>query len=150
MNSTPARFTLYSARFAVYLAIVLVSGMAVGALGYRYYNTKTSRDQGRPRSPEEYRKRYLKEMRNRLDLSSTQRASLEKILDETRDKFRAVREKYAPEMKAIHDEQVARVNAILSPEQQAEYAKMRQEWEQRRRAAEKDGSRPPPPPPGAR
>jgi phosphorylcholine metabolism protein LicD len=134
-----------AAPLALYLALVFVSGIAVGALGYRYYATQTSSAKTRPRTPEEFRAHYLKDMQTRLKLSSPQLADLEKILDETRNKFREVREKYAPEMKAIQDEQVSRINSILSPEQQAEYAKMRQEREERRKAMEKEGRTPPPP-----
>ena len=88
-------------------------------------------------------KAYLDEMSKRLSLSQPQKEKLNEILDDTRAKYREVRERHKPEMKAIQDEQVEKVNAMLSEAQRAEYAKMRAEREAKRLADEK-GRRPKP------
>ncbi len=121
------------------LFLVFGSGAVVGALGHRYYMASAVKAAPpAPKSPEDYRKAYTDEMRQRLTLSQAQTERLSEILDETRDKFRALREKHRPETKAIQDEQVANINAMLTPTQQKEYAKMRAEREAKRQAEAKE------------
>ena len=79
-------------------------------------------------------------MRTRLKLSDQQVTDLNVVLDSTRDRFRQLREKERPEVKAIQDDQVARIRVLLSSEQRAEYEKMREERDRRMRE-HKDGSR---------
>lgn len=130
---------------ALSLLLVFASGALVGALGHRYYNLKAvSAGPPKPRNPEEFRKRYMSEMTARLRLSPEQQKSLDTILDDTREQFRLVREKYHPEMKQIQDGQVERINAILSRDQQAEYAIYRKEREDKKRL-EDEGKRGPKP-----
>jgi hypothetical protein len=125
------RLSLFSS-----LLLVFASGAVVGALGHRYYSLKsvTAAPPSGSRSPEEYRKRYMNTMNERLKLSSTQQVRLEEILDETRDRYRLFWEKHGSERKEIEDGQVALINAILDEEQRTEYAKMRKEREERRKA----------------
>lgn len=126
---------------ALYLVLVFASGVAVGAVGYRLYNlggVRAVRDNRPPISPEEMRRRYVEEMRARLKLNDGQLQNLTAILDDSRTKFRALREKYRPEVHAIQEEQADRIRAILNDGQKAEYEKMRAERERR------DASRPHP------
>jgi hypothetical protein len=130
---------LSRASLAFYFVLVFVAGGVVGALSYRLYTTASVNAMRPPRGPDEYRRRYLDEMRTRLKLDQGQFQRLDKILDETRDQVRAVRERMDPEMKKIRDEQIERVNGILNESQRQEYLKMRQEREKK--------APPPPPPP---
>ncbi len=118
---------------AIYLSIVFLSGAVVGGFAHRLYmvNTVTASRSQRP-SPEEYRKRYLQEMRTRLKLNQGQVVSLQQIMDETSQRLRDVREKDRPLFKAIDDDHVRKVEALLTPEQKTEYEKIRQEREKRR------------------
>lgn len=120
------------------LLLVFASGIAVGVFGRGYYESKavTAKSE-RPRSSDDYRKAYVDEMSKRLTLNSAQKAKLNEILDDTRTKYRAVRERHKPEMKAIQDQQVETVNAMLTAAQRIEYAKMRAERELKRIADEK-------------
>jgi len=128
------------------LLLVFGSGIAVGVFGRGYYESTTVKASvARPQTPEDYRRVYLDEMSKRLSLSQDQKTKLNEILDETRAKFREVRERHKPEMKAIQDEQVDKVNAMLAEPQRAEYAKMRAEREAKRKADEK-GREPKPAP----
>ena len=113
------------------------SGIAVGAFGHRYFDSAAHPSAARPQTPDEYRKTYLEEMSKRLSLSQPQKEKLNEILDETRAKYREVRERHKPEMKAIQDEQVEKVDAMLTESQRTEYAKMRAEREAKRLADEK-------------
>ena len=131
---------------ALSLLLVFLSGIAVGVFGHGYYDSTTAKAKSdRPRTPDDYRKAYLDEMGKRLTLSQAQKEQLNLILDDTRTKYREVRERHKPEMKAIQDEQVDKINAMLTAPQQAEYAKMRAEREAKRQADEK-GREPKPAP----
>lgn len=117
---------------ALYLLLVFLSGAVVGFVAYRsYLRAQTPPPRPRP-SPEEYRRRYMEEMRARLKLTEEQARQIDAILDEMRDRYRA-------QMRALQEEQTTRIKAILNPEQQREYEKMRQEREERRRRAHKAG-----------
>lgn len=121
------------------LGLVFVSGIVLGGLGHRYFSLREV-EASRPRRPsmEEMRKMYLQEMKDRLHLSSKQLDDLRIVLDQTDAKYKEIREKYRPEMQAIQEEQVTRINALLSGEQQQEYAKLRKEREERRRKKDRD------------
>ena len=114
---------------ALYAVLTFAAGALVGVAGYRLYSSTTVDARAPRRTPEDYRKRYVDEMRSRLKLSEQQVAQLNVILDTTRDRFRELRAKQYPDMKAIQDDQTTRIRAMLDPAQQAEYDKMRQERE---------------------
>lgn len=116
---------------ALYVLLVFLSGTVVGAVGHRLYYKETFTPRPRP-SPEEFRRRYLEDMRARLKLSDDQLRRIEAILDETRDRYRM-------QMRAMQEEQTARIREVLDPSQRAEYEKMRQEREERRKRTHKDG-----------
>ena len=137
----------------VYVFAVFLSGAAVGALGYRLYTAQTvtatrgSQPAAKP-SPEEFRRRYVQELRTRLNLDADQLTRLNLVLDETRDRFRAVREKYKaehdavnlkshPEMKAVHEAQVTQIRALLKDDSQRQaFEQFLAERERRRRERE--------------
>lgn len=121
------------------LVLVFASGVVVGALGHRYVGGEAKKD-NHPKTPEEYRQAYLKEMRSRLKLSDEQTRKLNEILDETRSRYRELRDRdrQRPELKAIQEWQSAQVNAMLNPEQQAEYQKMRREREEKKKLQDKE------------
>jgi Spy/CpxP family protein refolding chaperone len=134
IRSKPAQF--------LYLLFVFASGLAVGALGHKYYSVKIeSPAPPPPRNPEEYRRKYMEEMTTRLNLTAKQQQELNAILDYIGNRFRELRERSRPEERAIRQEQVDKVNAILTPEQRVEYAKMLQEREERRKRMMEKGER---------
>lgn len=132
----------FNRNLVISLSLVFLSGLAAGALGYRQYAQRAAltKPDRPPGSPRDFRKAYTKEMTERLKLNAEQVAKLNAILDGTEAKFKEFRDRTRPEMKAIQDGQVAAINSMLTPEQQSEYEKMRQEREQRRkkRDAEKE------------
>jgi Spy/CpxP family protein refolding chaperone len=115
----------------LYLALLFLSGVAVGIFGHRLY-TLNSVNASNPRNPEEFRRRYVAEMRKRLNLTDDQVAHLGPILDDTRQRHHELVEKHRPEFKAIQDEQVKKIRGILTDAQQAEYTTMLAEREKRR------------------
>lgn len=124
------------------LALVFVSGVAVGALGYRLFVAKPAEAGPRPLTPEEHRQRYVEMMKTRLRLTEEQLAKLNEILDETRRRFDEYEKKSSIEKQAIRQQHAERINAMLTEEQRVEYAKIRKEREERRKQMEKEG-RPP-------
>jgi Spy/CpxP family protein refolding chaperone len=115
----------------LYLAILFLSGVAVGAFGLKLYTLNSVRAGGRP-SAEEFKSRYIAEMRARLNLTDDQVNKLGPILDETRNQFRELHEKHRPELKAIQDQQTQRIRALLNDSQQAEYSRFLDEREKQR------------------
>jgi len=95
------------------LAVLLFSsGAAVGALAHRYFFSSTVVN-----ASDVMRKRYVDEMQHRLSLTPAQVNQLESILDDTKAKYKAVREAYRPAMLEVKGQQIRRVKAILTPHQ---------------------------------
>jgi Spy/CpxP family protein refolding chaperone len=112
----------------LYLVLLFLSGVAVGAFGLRLYTVNSVS----ARNPEEFRRRYVAELRDRLKLTDDQASRLGPILDETRQQHHQLMEKHRPEFKAIQEEQVRKIRAILTDAQQPEYTKLLEEREKRR------------------
>ena len=83
------------------------------------------------KTAEDFRQRYISEMRSRCRLTPAQVAQLEAILDDTKAKVKAVRDSYRPQILKIKQEQVGRVKSILTPEQIPAYEELRAERERR-------------------
>lgn len=115
----------------LYLGLLFLSGVAVGAFGLRLYTLNSVRAGGRP-SPEEFKHRYVAELRTRLSLTDDQVNKVGPILDETRKQFHELHEKHKPELKAIQDEQTQKIRALLTDSQQTEYGKFLDEREKQR------------------
>lgn len=130
----------FPAKVVLSVCLVFGSGVLLGALGHRYFALKEVSASPPPRrSMDEMRKLYLEEMKDRLGLSSKQVEDLKVVLDETGAKFRGIREKYRPEMQAIQEEQVSRINAMLTAEQQTAYEQLRKERDEQRK--KRDGGK---------
>ena len=112
----------------LYLVLLFLSGVAVGAFGLRLYTVNSVS----ARNPEEFRRQYVAKLRDRLKLTDDQVSRLGPILDETRQQHRQLMEKHRPEYKAIQEEQVRKIRAILTDAQQPEYTKLLEERAKRR------------------
>jgi len=123
---------------ALYLALVFLSGLAVGAYGYKFITQNPASTKANPPrpSPDEWRKQYLHEMETRLKLTPDQIQKLNVLMDETRSRFHEERQKHDGVMKSIRDQQTDKVRAMLTDEQRPEYEKIRVEREQRAKAAQ--------------
>jgi hypothetical protein len=120
---------------ALFAALLFGGGVAVGALGHRYYATTTV-IANIAKTPDPGRHRYIAEMQDRLKLSPAQLTQLEAILDDTKAQYHAVRDSYKPQMLKIKQEHIERVKAILTPAQIPAYEKLVAEREQRGREQE--------------
>jgi len=130
-----------NSKVALYLVLVFVSGVAVGAFSLHLYNANSvSARTSRQRGPEQYRELYIKEMKSRLGLNEEQTGKLGNILDQTRNKYDELRERSKPERDAIQKEQIDHINGMLNEGQRGEYEKLRKEREANR---QKNRSMPP-------
>jgi Spy/CpxP family protein refolding chaperone len=119
-----------------------VSGAAVGALAYRLYTVNTAavagggltkRPQGPPR-PEDVRRNVIAHLKDAIKLDDQQVAQIQKLYEGMGAEFDRVKPQYDAQMNeihrkwahqrdVIHDEYVAKIKAILRPDQQALYNK---------------------------
>jgi hypothetical protein len=129
---------------ALYMALVFACGGVVGAFAYRLYTVSGVSANVGQRNPEEFRRRFMADLKMRLQLTDDQAAKLSVLMDETRSRFRDVREKFEPEMQKIREDQRQKISELLSPSQQAEWQKIMDE-RQRRRESKKGREGPPPP-----
>ena len=110
-------------------ALLFFGGVAVGVLANRYYAmTEVS-----AKTSETYRHRYVAEMESKLKLTTAQVKQLEAIMDDTKDKYRAVRDSYRPAMLQVKNEHIALVKSILTAQQVPGYEQLLKEREQRAR-----------------
>jgi len=118
---------------AALLAVLLFCcGVAVGALGHRYYAATVVNARG----AEAFRHHYISEMQSKLNLTAAQVNELDTILDETKAKYKAVRDAYRPAMLKIKEDQVKRVKSILNSNQVPIYEQLVAEHEKRAREQE--------------
>jgi Spy/CpxP family protein refolding chaperone len=113
---------------ALFALIIFCCGIAVGVLADRYYDTEVVVAKTTP--AENFRKHYVSQMRSRLDLTPAQVAQLETILDDTKAKYKDLRDKYRPQVAEIKNGQIERVKSILNPHQVPIYEQMVKEHEQ--------------------
>ena len=116
------------------LLAVFGSGIAVGAFAYHSYATKTvsARVEGPvKRDPQEWRRQYLEEISSRLQLDPTQLGHLNGILDETRARFKGLKERHKKEIDDVKAAQTEQIKSILTPVQKPEFDKFREERERR-------------------
>jgi hypothetical protein len=124
---------------AVSMLAVFLSGIAVGGVGYRLYTVKTvvAVAPVLAKSPEDFRKKYIGELNEKLKLQPEQTQKINSILDDTRTRYRAEKERSKAEMKKIHDGQVEQVRSILSDSQKPEFQKFHEERERQMKEMEK-------------
>jgi hypothetical protein len=112
--------------------LLFFGGAAVGVLANRYYTTTAVS----AKTSETYRHRYVAEMESKLRLTTAQVKQLEVIMDETKAKYKAVRDSYKPAILQVKNEHVQEVKSILTAQQIPAYEKLLSERE--RRAREQD------------
>ena len=116
---------------------VFVIGFAAGALSLNLYQrlNPSSKKDG-PRGGAEF---LIKRMNEEVGLASDQQDKIKKILDETGEKYRALRKELDPSIKpfesrfnAVREESRDRIRALLTPEQLPKYEEMVQKHDKMR------------------
>jgi hypothetical protein len=121
---------------ALYLVIVFASGILVGVVSHRLYVTNTASANSAPRTMDEFRKRYLGEMKEKVGANDEQLASVARILDETKQKFDALHAEEKPRHDKIQQDQVDAIKALLTDPQKTAYDEWRADRERRRQLAQ--------------
>jgi uncharacterized protein YlxW (UPF0749 family) len=110
------------------------SGIVVGAFGYHSYTTKTVTATAAvppKRDPDDWRRRYIEAMRTRLNLEQAQLGQLNAILDQTKARFKDLKERQKQETDEIRAEQLERIRGMLTAAQRPEFEKFREERERK-------------------
>ena len=127
---------------ALYMALVFACGGVVGAFAFRLYTVSGVSANVGQRNPEEFRKRFMADLKSRLQLNDDQAAKLGVIMDETRMRVRAARVTIEPELQKIREDQKQRISELLSPDQQAEWQKILDERQRKRESKKNRSPRP--------
>jgi Spy/CpxP family protein refolding chaperone len=119
----------------LWMGLVFACGALLGALGQRVYSASSvnAANVGRP-TPEETRKRSLANMKAQLGLNEDQITRIGVVMDESRVRLREARATIEPEVKKIREEQQAKIDQILTPEQQTKWNAVRQQREAERKS----------------
>ncbi len=121
----------------IIVVTVFVIGFVAGALSLNLYQqlNPSSKNNG-PRGGAEY---LIKRMTDEVGLKSDQQDQIKQILDETQEKYRAVRKEMEPAVKgfepkfnAVREESRNRIRALLSTEQLPKYEEMVQKHDRMR------------------
>jgi Spy/CpxP family protein refolding chaperone len=121
-----------------YLVLVFAGGLATGFFADRVYTMRTVSAHAVPRNPEEWKRKYISDVRSRCHLSEAQVEQVGQILDATRRKADALKTRMAPEWEALHTEQVRQVRELMTGPQVAEFEQFRAEREALHRAHSRD------------
>jgi hypothetical protein len=124
------------------MALVFACGGVVGAFAFRLYTVSGVSANVGQRNPEEFRKRFMADLKSRLQLNDDQAAKLGVIMDETRMQVRAARMTIEPELQKIREDQKQRISELLSPDQQAEWQKILDERQRKRESKKNRSPRP--------
>jgi hypothetical protein len=122
-------------RAAALLFGVFVAGIAVGAIGGRFFGPHFW-PLGRPTPG-----RAVETLSRRLGLRPSQRDSVRAIFERRRPAFDSLWRQVSPRIDSLEHAVSKEIEAQLDPDQRTKYAELRQQFEQRRHR------RPPPMPP---
>ena len=105
------------------LALVFLAGMAVGVVGTRIaVRHAVQQAVGHPERAQLVMERVLT---RRLGLDREQQRQLHAILTETREQMTALRKEYQPRTSALLHDTDQKISALLTPEQQTRYEKIK-------------------------
>jgi hypothetical protein len=135
MRNTKARLEA-----AALFLVVFVLGVTFGAVGSRIWNQRVSGERDLVNT-KPTRDEVMRDLTQRLQLTSEQQERIGAAIDETRAKWQAL---YAPldgEHEAIRQQGRATIRATLTPEQQLKFDEfMRRLDEQRKKEAERQAA----------
>jgi peptidoglycan hydrolase CwlO-like protein len=117
---------------AAYLILVFASGILVGAVSHRLYMTTTASAKA-PKSMQEFKQRYLADMRQKVHVSDAQIAQVSQILDDTKRKFDDLHAQEKPLRDKIQQDQLTEIRAILDDQQRSAFDR----WHEERMKAQK-------------
>ena len=132
-------------KFFAGLTLIFLLGALAGAFGTGYYIKEHMEEflEGGP--PKE---KIMQKLTRDLDLTPEQQKKIEPILEETHEKFSALRRKSLPDMKKIREDSFALIRNILNEDQRKKLKDLEDRLNKHR--PPRDFPPPPPPPPEER
>jgi Spy/CpxP family protein refolding chaperone len=124
---------------AAYLILVFASGILVGIVSHRLYMTATASASvpPAPRSMQEFKRRYLADMREKVHATDAQIAQVDRILDATKRKFDDLHAQEKPLRDKYQQEQLNEIRALLDDQQREAFNRWHDERMNRQRAQKK-------------
>ncbi len=134
-------------RFAAVAAALalLVSGVAIGALGTYLVLERARRPEGPPPPPPGS---FTQEMESRLKLSEDQKKQIEALIRVSRREAEEIRRELRPRLEKYLETTRERFEALLTPEQRAKFEALYREDRRAERFFLENPPRPAPPSPG--
>jgi DNA-binding NtrC family response regulator len=123
-------------RSILLLALVFLAGLAVGVVGTRVVLRRVI--QQALVHPERVQALVERDLTRKLQLDGDQQARLHEILTDTRGQLQALRQEYRPQAVALYRGADEKILALLTPEQQTLYEKLKQENHPLWRALQKE------------
>jgi flagellar biosynthesis chaperone FliJ len=117
-----------SRRAYLYFALTFLLGVILGGTCVYYYAWSA----GHWRRPFN-RQSFVTRLKSELNLSDTQVAQLEHILDGSTQKFKSAQQQADSELNAIREETRNGIRQILSPQQAQKFDELVRRWDERRR-----------------
>jgi Spy/CpxP family protein refolding chaperone len=125
---------------ALYLGLVFLAGAAFGFSANRLYSTHSAEAKaasGSPSTAREYRRHFINELDEQLNLDEDQASEVMLILDQVGARFIELRDAMEPEFEAIRSERAGRIMDVLTPEQRLRYSNILEEQARARRERDK-------------
>jgi hypothetical protein len=119
---------------ALYIGLVFISGALLGGFGdhvYGTYRVSPSKSVKASKSPEEVRHAIIDFWKSHLKLTDDQVVKVGLIMDETRVRMDEVHRGTIPAQQEIRREQMEKMRAMLTLDQQMEYDRLQKEREER-------------------
>ena len=125
-------------RLKLWLAIaaIFALGCATGAFLDSAYRLRAGAARNGSRGGKRDPAHVFEKMQRELNLDERQAAEVRKILDETRNEYRALRAEARPRFDTIRQSARTRIRALLTPEQQQRFDARVVEMDKRREAEE--------------
>ncbi len=117
-------------KLVIGITLVFLVGALAGALGMGHYlSPKIEQFEGGRHGGPERAALLVKRFTHDFDLTEAQQAEVRKIVEESEEKIRAIRQQYLPQMKGVIDQGFTLMREKLSPEQQKRLDKLREKLE---------------------
>jgi hypothetical protein len=118
----------------LYFFLVFAGGIATGFFGDRALNARTVSANVSPRTAQEWKRHYMGDLKTRCNLTDTQLTQVDDILERTHKQADELRDRIAPELDALHNQQVLQVRELMTDAQRPAYDHFRAERDAQRKA----------------
>ena len=117
----------------VNLGLIFLSGLVVGGFGYRVFFGNCAKKAPVHKTADDVRREYVASLTKAVGLQPDQASKIDQILADTRAEYLDIHKRIEPDLKALHERQLAKMKAVLTPAQQAKF----EEWRDRREHRDK-------------